>query len=246
MKIISLNTWGGRVGQDFLDFFSSSRDIDIFLLQEVFQNATDKTCWNEKCRPNLFQDITTLLPEHIGVFAPSVVHEWGLAAFVKKSLLVEEQGSIFVHKTMDSLEKNDGASIGRNIQWLKMVHKDGQPLFLVNFHGLWTGIDKNDTPDRIEQSNKIIEFMKTLNGHTILAGDFNLNPDTKSLQMIVRELKLRNLIEEYKILSTRTKFYTKPERFADYMFVSTEMNIRDFKVLPDEVSDHAALFLEIE
>lgn len=244
MKIVSLNTWGGRLGQPFLEFFISHRDVDVFLLQEVFQNATEKTCWNENCRPNLFQDLTALLPEHIGIFAPSVAHEWGQAAFVKKSIRLNEYGDLFVHKTMDSLDGKDGTSIGRNIQWMKIDQENEKPLFLLNFHGLWTGIDKNDTQQRLEQSMKIVELLKSLDGRIVLCGDFNLNPGTESLQMIVRELGLRNLVVEYGIPTTRTKFYTKPEKFADYMLVSPEINVRDFKVLPDEISDHAPLFLE--
>ncbi|MGH7175090.1 MAG: endonuclease/exonuclease/phosphatase family protein, partial [Minisyncoccia bacterium] len=56
---------------------------------------------------------------------------------------------------------------------------------------------------------------------------------------------MRNLIEEYKITSTRTSFYDETEKFADYAFVSPEAKVLDFKVLPEEVSDHAALYLEI-
>ncbi|MEK7201275.1 MAG: endonuclease/exonuclease/phosphatase family protein, partial [Patescibacteria group bacterium] len=55
---------------------------------------------------------------------------------------------------------------------------------------------------------------------------------------------LRNLIKEYHVTSPRTSHYTKPEKFADYAFVSAEVTVEDFKVLPDEVSDHAPLYLE--
>jgi endonuclease/exonuclease/phosphatase family metal-dependent hydrolase len=41
-------------------------------------------------------------------------------------------------------------------------------------------------------------------------------------------------------------FYEKPEKFADYMFVSKGIAVRDFQVLPDEVSDHAPLFLDFD
>ena len=57
---------------------------------------------------------------------------------------------------------------------------------------------------------------------------------------------MRNLIHEYNINSTRTSFYTKPEKYADYIFTSKDLLIKNFEVLPEEVSDHAALLLEIE
>ena len=115
----------------------------------------------------------------------------------------------------------------------------------MNFHGLWNGNGKSDTEDRINQSKKIIEFVKTIKGDFALLGDFNLSPDTESLQMIGRELGCRELIKEYGITSTRTSLYTKPNKFADYVFVSNGIDVIDFKVLPDEISDHTPLLLEI-
>lgn len=37
MKLISLNTWGGRAGkEELLAFFERYQDIDIFCLQEIW------------------------------------------------------------------------------------------------------------------------------------------------------------------------------------------------------------------
>jgi endonuclease/exonuclease/phosphatase family metal-dependent hydrolase len=55
---------------------------------------------------------------------------------------------------------------------------------------------------------------------------------------------LRNLVAEFGVASTRTSLYTRPEKFADYVFVSAGVEVRGFRVLPDEVSDHAPLMLE--
>jgi len=58
---------------------------------------------------------------------------------------------------------------------------------------------------------------------------------------------MRNLIKDYDITSTRSKLYTKhkkPVLFADYIFTSPEIEVRDFKVLPDVVSDHLPLLLD--
>ena len=71
---------------------------------------------------------------------------------------------------------------------------------------------------------------------------FNLKPDTESIQII--ENGMNNLITQYDITSTRSNWYTKEERFADYIFTSPEIIIKTFEVLPDVVSDHLPLFLE--
>jgi endonuclease/exonuclease/phosphatase family metal-dependent hydrolase len=44
--------------------------------------------------------------------------------------------------------------------------------------------------------------------------------------------------------STRTHLYPRPEKFADYVFVSEGADVRSFRVLSNEVSDHAPLLLE--
>ncbi len=93
-------------------------------------------------------------------------------------------------------------------------------------------------------SEKISEFIKGIQGEIVFCGDFNLLPDTQSIK-IIEETGLRNLIAEYGITSTRTALYTKPEKFADYMFVSKGLDVRGFTILEDVVSDHAPLCLEI-
>jgi exonuclease III len=244
MKLVSLNTWGGKA-DGIIDFFKKNDDVHIFLLQEVFYEGTERTPWSETSLKNnarLFHDIQAVLPNHHGYFAAAESNEWGLAAFVHKSLTVESAGNIFVHRWQDALEGQDGATLGRNLQYLK-VHIDSSDVTICNFHGLWNGMGKSDTEDRLNQSRKILEFIESTSDPVILAGDFNLSPDTESLAML--EKGMRNLIKEYGITSTRTSYYEKENKFADYVLVSSEIDVKDFKVLPDEVSDHAALYLEI-
>ena len=76
-------------------------------------------------------------------------------------------------------------------------------------------------------------------------GDFNLRPDTESVRML-EAAGLRNLVREYGIETTRTSLYDHRDKepHANYAFVSAGIEVRDFRVLPDEVSDHAPLFLD--
>lgn len=241
MKLITLNTWSGRV-KSILDFFNNHQDIDIFLLQEVLHNGTEHTIFNENERAELFYEISELLPNHQGYFAPTEGGEWGLAIFIKKSIEVLKHGDYFVHGHKDAMIGKDARTLGRNIQFIK-ISLGGRILNVLNFHGLWSGNGKSDSPERISQSEKIAEFIKKLSGEIILAGDFNLLPDSKSLNYIEKELNLRNLIKEYNIKSTRTSYYTKEEKYADYIFCSSVIAVDDFSVMSEEVSDHSALLL---
>ncbi len=68
-------------------------------------------------------------------------------------------------------------------------------------------------------------------------------PDTQSIALFESH-GLKNLIKEHTITSTRTSLYDKSEKYADYIFVTKGIQVNDFKVLPDEVSDHAPLYLD--
>lgn len=135
----------------------------------------------------------------------------------------------------------DATNLGRNLQYFKIDCE--KPLTMLYFHGLWTGGGKGDTEDRLNQSRRIVEFARSLPGDFILAGGFNLMPDTESIKLL-ESMNLRNLIKEYGVTNTRTSHYTKPEKFADYIFITPGIKIQDFKVLRDEVSDHAPLYLD--
>lgn len=151
---------------------------------------------------------------------------------------------MFVYKYKGYIPEGDIGNHARNIQYVTVQTSNG-PLTVVNFHGLWNGKGKTDTEDRMNQSKNILEFIKNLQGEHVLCGDFNLLPNTKSIA-VLENAGLQNLIKRFGITSTRTSHYTKPDKYADYVFVTNEIKVKDFKVLPEEVSDHHALYLEIE
>lgn len=248
MKIISLNTWAGRAGQQkIIEFFLKNKDVDIFCLQEIMhdpKNNLGEQKENIKSKLyNLLTLIKEVLPDHNYYFRPHLKEHYGLAIFIKKEIEILEEGEKFVFKEKGYIPVKELGYHARNIQYIK-IKKDSKDLYVINFHGLWNGKGKTDTEERLEQSSKIIEFVKDIKDEMIICGDFNLLPDTKSIKMF-EDIGLNNLIKEKGILSTRTSYYEKDVKFADYAFVTKTIKVKEFKVLPDEVSDHAPLFLEI-
>ena len=142
---------------------------------------------------------------------------------------------------LKTLTHYSGPAHSRNLQWLD-CQAYGNRYTIMNHHGLWNAQGKYDSPARLEQSRRISEFVKTRTLPAILCGYFNLRPDTQSLQMIATGMQ--NLISDYQIQSTRTSYYPKAEKFADYVFATPQINVENFKVLPNEVSDHAPIVLE--
>lgn len=254
MKVITLNTWGGRAGKDkILSFFEKYKDeTEIFCLQEIWaaphkglkgRLAGGRALDYSKTQINGLQEISRVLDNHAAFFRPHVFENYGLMILVKKDLIVLEEGELFVYKYKGYIHEGDIGNHGRNIQYIK-IEADNKILTVINFHGLWNGSGKGDSEDRLNQSKKIVEFTEKIKGEVILCGDFNLLPETESIK-ILENTGLKNLIKEFGITSTRTSHYTKPEKYADYIFTSPTLKVKDFKVLPEEVSDHFALYLEI-
>lgn len=253
MKVISLNTWGGRAGREkLLSFFKAHEDADILCLQEIWAapyeeyegvSAGGLKIDQKTIMTQGLQDISEALSNHTPLFRPHFLDSYGLLMLVRKELEIVEDGEVFVYLEKGHVPMGDIGNHARNIQYATVRVGSGL-ITVINFHGLWNGKGKGDCEERLQQSEKILEFAKKLDHSYVLCGDFNLRPDTESLRKF-EDAGLRNLISEYGITSTRTDLYTKPERFADYVFVSSGVNVTDFQVLPDQVSDHAPLLVEL-
>lgn len=248
MKLVTLNTWGGKVKEPLLDFLKEKKDeVDIFCFQEVLncegREKPDTKYATEKCY-DLYTTFENILDMHNGYFRPHFKDMYGLAIFVRKEIKVIEEGECFVHKEKGYIPVGDVGFHARNIQHITLETPLGART-IINFHGLWNGKGKTDTEDRRVQSRKILDFIKEVKVPFVLCGDFNLLPTAKSLTMF-EDVGLTNLVKEYNVKSTRTSFYDKPDKYADYIFTSPEIKVTDFSVLPHEVSDHAALFVEFE
>ncbi|WP_375330975.1 endonuclease/exonuclease/phosphatase family protein [Candidatus Tisiphia endosymbiont of Oplodontha viridula] len=241
LKLISLNIWGGHIRQLLLEFIKLHRDIDIFCLQEVYNNALHKVSTDDnEVILNIFSEMSALLPKHNAFFTPVVGEGYGIGIFIKKEIDILSKGETNIHDNPNYIGR--GPTHSRKMQWLKYRFND-QIYTLFNVHGLWNGMGKTDTQERINQSQRIKNFVDTINTPKILCGDFNLTLDTKSIKIL--ENSMNNLIKIYNIKSTRTNIYTKEEKFADYIFTSPDIIISNFEILKDEISDHSPLLLEI-
>lgn len=255
MRIVTLNTWGGRAGREkVLSFFEKYKDlVDIFCLQEIwsapYENLEGVSAGGLKIKhddvmTNGLQDISKLLSEFTVQFHPHYLDNYGLAIFIRKDFDIKIAGDVFVHLKKGDKPEGDIGLHPRNIQYVTLTI-NGKIFNILNFHGLWNGRGKGDSEARLAQSQACINFINSLEGSVVFCGDFNLKPDTESIKML-EDNNMNNLIRDYNVFSTRTSYYTKPEKFADYMFTTKDVQVKKFKVLPDEVSDHAALLLEID
>jgi endonuclease/exonuclease/phosphatase family metal-dependent hydrolase len=251
MKLITLNLWGGRACQDSQEFFDKYKDTDIWCFQEVLKDAKDyhdpsfDAPEGMIVDKELYKNLGSRLGSHVSNFCQFLKEVWGVATFFHKDIKVIEKGETLVARgDWDDMSDPHNRELHRKLQWFEVMLK-GQKILLMNVHLTHRPEGKKDSEKRLNQSKMICDFMKMFDCPKILVGDFNLLPDTESIKMI-EDSGMKNLVKDYGIKSTRTELYKKPIQFADYIFVSSEIKVKDFKVLPEVVSDHAALYLDFD
>lgn len=211
-------------------------------------------------RANLLADVRSRLPRHHGLFTASDAgpvqdhqqrhhqQDFGLATFVAENLPLVGVRSAFVHG--DYTEHRDHWPTGgrpRNALAVR-VHDRRARRFVtvVNLHGLRDPLGKVDTPARHAQAERLAALIKEARQDddlTVVCGDFNLLPDSKTFQ-ILADLGLTDLVGE---ADTRTSRYPKPLRHASYLLVSDPGAVERFEIVTaPEVSDHRALVLDLQ
>jgi endonuclease/exonuclease/phosphatase family metal-dependent hydrolase len=242
MRIIFLNSWFGEAGEAFFDFVKEeSPKTDIFCFMEF--------------SPDLFTKVSETLSDHNGFLERGTfLRAWKTVdcqvIFARKNLKILSSGRLALYK--NTFEDTGFASY-------ITFGKDGEKINVLNVHGKALPGGKMDTPVRLKQSEKIIDFFTDKDGSKIIGGDFNLYPDTRSVKMF-EEAGYKNLIRDFNIKNTRNRLsweqaekhlngsgeYFGKQYFADYCFVSPEVKVKNFKVPNIEVSDHLPLILDFE
>lgn len=228
MKIVFLNAWKNETKKvkDFI--LKHSKDTDIFCIQESLDSKSKNFC--QEC-----------LPDYQLFFAKKKSTEndcFEQSTFIKKDLKVLET-NIIGEKELD---------IGLAI-FNKIITKDKKTINLCNVHGHAMPGHKQDTPERLKFSQLIVDFLEKIPGPKIVAGDFNLDLEIKSIQ-IFKDNNFRNLIEEFNIDTTRNhlswNLYKVKQFFADHLFVDSKLKVKKFTVPKIEISDHLPMILEFD
>ncbi|MDF0595079.1 endonuclease/exonuclease/phosphatase family protein [Psychromarinibacter halotolerans] len=266
MKIMCLNSWGGKLHEALLPYLAETVP-DILCLQEVTHRpASDKDWLTYRDgdhvlpqRANLFRDVSGALPDHVAVFCPAaqgtlwdgdraIPSQWGLASFVHRSLPIIGQVQGFVHKDYEPNGFGEHPR-SRSAHGVRVFdHGAGRTVSVTQMHGLRDLRGKMDTPDRAAQARRFLDLSRQVSGpnDTVVAcGDFNVEPGSETLA-ILADAGLTELVTARGFETTRTSHYAKPGRFADYMLVNREQDVRGFDVIRDpEVSDHCPLVLSL-
>ncbi len=238
MKIIFFNIWHGKVWKGLKEFIlEQSKNTDIFCFLEV--------------DPVLQEKLLKTLPSFNFFYSKGVKTGYWGGIYEGRSVFVKKNADLVKCKRIKLFNTHKFDAGGMIFSELKIKDKT---LFLGCVHGKTKPGTKFDTSLRLKQSEIIIDAFKNLNGPKIIGGDFNLNPDTKSIEMIEKAGYV-NLIKEFKIKTTRNKISWEEFRdypgfvkqyFADYVFISPGIKVKKFEVPYKEISDHLPLILEFD
>ncbi|MEO1054387.1 MAG: endonuclease/exonuclease/phosphatase family protein [Bacteroidota bacterium] len=266
MKIMCLNGWGGKLYDKLLPYLASNNP-DILCLQEVVHSPKTNKDWLTyrdgdhilPQRANFFRDVESALSDHIAIFCPAaqgvlwdedieIPSQWGLATFVRKSLPTIAQSQGFVHKSYSPHAYGEHPR-SRSAHTIRVFdYEKNVPVVIAHMHGLRDLNGKMDTPERAQQAHKLVAIATGIaeeNDPLIVCGDFNVGPDSETLK-ILSQVGLTDLVTTRTTRGTRTSYYKKPNRYADYMLVNEKVQVSSFKVVFEpEVSDHCPLVLEI-
>lgn len=242
MKLIQLNTWGGRLENQINGFFEEEK-ADIVCLQEVMSVGAGSV--------GLFTSL-----EHIQqtnhykhafispVFSFNLMHRTAhFGNAIVTSYDLADKTTIFTNlEHKDNFDFNEDDYNVRNLQHA-VLSIGGNKLNILNHHGHHVPTHKNGNPETFRQMKQLAAYIETLTGPIILCGDFNLEPNSDSLNLI--NDRLENLPVKYKLSTTRTNLTNKKE-VCDYIFVNNQVKIKEFFASDKIVSDHQALILDFE
>lgn len=239
---MQLNAWGGRLEPQIANLVKAEQP-DILCLQEAISFGGEGS--------GLFitiENIQELSGLSFAAFAPvfSFSYMKGTAKFgncILSRYPIQDSKTVFTY-----LEHKDNFMWGEDSANVRnFVHasiKVNDTIYnVVTHHGFWVPNHKNGSPETLEQTKIIADYCQELECPTILTGDFNLVPESPSIAQI--DNVLVNLTKKYNLETTRTALTHKTEA-CDYIFVSKDIKVQDFKALAEIVSDHQALTLQFE
>ena len=243
MKMIQLNVWGGKLGQQIIDFVKAEKP-DFVCMQEV-NDLEGRSGYKffatlEEIRNGAGLAEKFMSPTYSARYMERKL-SYGNA--ILSRLPFDSTRTIFTYREfIDDFDvERDGGNI-RNLQ-VAAVNAGGKTLNILNHHGYHIVGTKDGDDETMRQMRIIADIIKGLDGPVIMCGDFNLSPKSKSLALINNELI--NLSIRSGLKRTYNRLSAVHE-VCDYIFVNDDIKVLSFKMSDELLSDHKALILEFD
>jgi endonuclease/exonuclease/phosphatase family metal-dependent hydrolase len=242
MRLLQLNAWSIRLATRVEDMIINESP-DIVTLQEVFDSNSDMGLF-----PGLSQVAIDLKLHHL-YFSPVYnlqfmgrKAEYGIATI--SNLELTDKYTAFTNlEYKDNFMFDDDDYNVRNFQHVVVRDQNDNEVHVINHHGYHVPGHKNGNDFTMKACQQIVDYARKLDGPVIIAGDFNLLPDSESIEILNKDF--RNLTKEYDLQTTRTDLTHKTEP-CDFIFVNNEVEVNDFYASEVVASDHQGLVLDFE
>lgn len=240
MKILQLNAWSLHLAPAIVQLLDRE-DPDIVCLQEVVSTESSRKILGS------IQEVLREHPYEYYYFSPLVRFNYMHHIAERGNMILSKYPITFTHELWTAGEfqadftKDMPYNSARNVVHCRVDTPAGF-LHVLTTHGYHIKSHKHGDEHTLAACQQISEYIETLDGPVVLTGDFNLVPDSVSMQVF--EGRLRNLTSDYGLSTTRN-FLTSKTEPCDYI-LTRDIQPDRFAVLEDIVSDHSALVLEYQ
>jgi endonuclease/exonuclease/phosphatase family metal-dependent hydrolase len=249
LSFLQLNTNSDNFW-DKLTSYLRTHQFDILHLQEITGPGT--RVGNVNSQRDTYQQLQTLLGNHYNselsiaeTFTSSKTSYFGNATFYKKTFKCLSKNILYLHQNTKPFpsESKEFDKHGRTVLHLEL-EINGKPISFLNTHLAWSPTAA-DTPIKLEQGQKLVNYVQKLKQPFILTGDFNVDANSQIIKSLNEYAK--NLTTQNKITNTlnpnlhKAKHLFPPGLAVDFIFVSPEIKTENFQLITEDISDHYAL-----
>ena len=242
MRLLQLNAWTARLHTRIIDMMNEETP-DIVALQEMLESKGGLGFFPtlSELSQQLHFDYDFFSPVYGLSFAGRRA-EYGNA--ILSTFPLSNSETVFTNLSYkeDMKSEHDDYNV-RNFQYVVVDGGGGKTVHIINHHGYHIPEHKNGDDYTRKACQQILDYTSRLEGPVIITGDFNLHPDSESLNLINNHF--RNLTKEFNLETTRTDLTYKTEA-CDYIFVNNELVVNNFYASSTIASDHQALVLDFE
>lgn len=245
MKLIQLNIWEGKLLKEILNFIDKEKP-DILCMQEVF------SCKGEIYLPDMMFDSLEQIKEKLGhehsFFSPTFTSVYtGVAADFGNAIVSKYPLSGCTAEFTNG-EYNPGLTVDNavpNTRLLQIctVNVDGKKFSLVNHHA-----HREPSPVgnglNLEKMQLVKEKIKDLPAPLVFAGDLNVTGASPAMRVF--DGFLESLTVKHNVPTTLSQFGKVSGVACDHILVGPGVEVKDFRVSEELVSDHKALIMEFE
>lgn len=241
MKILQLNVWMGKV-EGGLKRFLENHDFDVICMQEVFASCDNTNCVSYLCFDLSKIKKASRLP--YAFFSPHWSFDLANSSCQRGNLILSripfvKTNSIFTNGAYREHAPLD--IVFSNTNTLQIIELENG-FTVVNHHGFWRPNPIGDS-ETVRAFTKVADTIRGLNGPLVMCGDFNIIHKSPAMRQLDF---LRDLTYENGITTSLSGLGYDGEVACDHILINVQVQVTDFTVYPDLVSDHLALSADVE